>query len=123
MEQFSQEYQDYLNRKLKHYNTWLGDLDRELGTTYPGFPEDFPEKKTKKAVAKTVAKAPAAAPVRKIRVSSKGATKAERAVEIVAGNQKLSRINMITLLQEQLGMSKAGATTYYYNSMKKLGYA
>jgi hypothetical protein len=123
MEQFSREHQEYLTRKLKHYNTWLGDLDRDFTSTYPGFPEDFPEKKTKKSVAKDVSKAPAAAPVRKIRVSSKGATKAERAVEIVASNQKLSRVNMITLLQEQLGMSKAGATTYYYNSMKKLGYA
>lgn len=122
MNTYSQEYQDYLNRKLKHYNTWLGDLDRELGTPYPGFPEDFPEKKTKKAVAKTVAKAPAATTVRKVRVSSKGPTKAERALEIVR-TSKQCRTNVITQLQQDLGMSKAGATTYYYNSMKKLGYA
>lgn len=114
---FTKEYLEYCDRKLKHYNTWLGDLDREMGTTYPGFPEDFPAERTsKKAAVKQIA-------TRTVRVSTKGATKADRAVEIVRNNSKLARVNLITMLQEELGMSKAGATTYYYNSMKKLGYA
>ena len=61
--------------------------------------------------------------VRPARTATKPSTKAEYAVEIVRNNSKLSRVNLITMLQEELSMSKAGATTYYYNSMKKLGYA
>jgi hypothetical protein len=118
MEQFSKEYLDYCDRKLKHYNFWLMDVGRELGTPYPGFPEDL-AKTSKAAVVKKIVNST----TRTVRVSTKGATKADRAVEIISSNKKLARVNLITLLQEELGMSKAGATTYYYNAMKKLGYA
>jgi hypothetical protein len=114
---FTKEYSDYCDRKLKHYNFWLMDMGRELGTPYPGFPEDIPAgKMSKTTVVNKIA-------TRTVRVSTKGATKADRAVEILRSNSKLARVNLIALLQQQLGMSKAGATTYYYNAMKKLGYA
>ena len=34
------QYQAYLTRKLKHYNEWLMDNDRDFTKPYPGFPED-----------------------------------------------------------------------------------
>lgn len=125
MTEFTAEYYEYCNRKLAHYNAWLSDTKRELGTTYPGFPED---KVTNKAVTAAVATTTKSMTKKEIAVrpahtATKPSTKAEYAVEIVRNNSKLSRVNLITMLQEELSMSKAGATTYYYNSMKKLGYA
>lgn len=112
----------YNDRKLAHYNAWLLDTKREAGKPYPGFPEDMERKATKKA-AKTVtkvtdkvtkkgkvaAKAPRAA---------KGETKLDKAKALFKANVKLSRENMIGLFMEQLQMTKAGATTYYYSAQK-----
>ena len=45
-------------------------------------------------------------------------TKVEMARKIVADNANASRSEIIALFMSQLGMSKAGATTYYYNTTK-----
>ena len=37
---YSQEQNEYYERKLKHYNKWLMDNKRPFGSVYPGFPED-----------------------------------------------------------------------------------
>lgn len=122
MNTLTAEYQEYLTRKLKHYNTWLGDLDsREMGTPYPGFPEDFPVKKSKKTVVKAVATAPKSVTKRVVRIA--GESKKVRAIKIVQSMTGQAKTAIIESLMSELAMSKAGATTYYYNSVKELGAA
>ena len=133
------EYNKYMERKLAHYNSWLLDNSREIGKPYPGFPEDkqaspvkFLRKKMnafeqlehdlkgrKQATAKAesaTAKAeskPKAA--RQPRAS--GPTKADRALEIfkrLAGDKAA----VIAAIKDELSMSDAGATTYFYNAKR-----
>jgi hypothetical protein len=100
---------DLNTAKLAHYNAWLLDANREFGTVYPGFPGEV---KVAKAIATTVV-------VKSIAKRARGTvTKLDQAKALFKANYKLSRVNMIALLQEKLQMSKAGATTYYYNAQK-----
>ena len=128
------EYQQYLDRKLAHYNEWLGDKARKLGTAYEGFNEDMefntmmtamqnmaatlvneqvipqgakPRGKTKPAKA---VKAPAAR-------KAKTGTKQEAAVAIFK-RMSGDKASTITAIMDELGMSTAGATTYFYNAKK-----
>ena len=118
--------QDYLQRKLDHYNKWLLDPSRPLDQRYPGFPEDvklaagrqvlkteIETKRVAKAAKAVAKKAPA---VKRVR-SAGGPTKADRAVELY---KQLAGIkaDVIAALQSELGMSVAGATTYFYNAKK-----
>ena len=124
---------DFLQRKLDHYNAWLLDPKRKVEDgPYKGFPEEAElaakmakgraimdaerevkaTKPTKAAKTKVVAK----------RSRAGGPTKQERALEIYRANIKLSKDNMITIIREQLDMSLAGATTYYYNAKKLAGH-
>lgn len=58
-------------------------------------------------------------PTKKYHMAKKG-SKMERALHIYKENQfLLSRIAVIGLFMTALGMSKAGATTYYYNCQKR----
>ena len=109
----------YGDRKLAHYNAWLLDTKREFGKPYPGFPEDVAAPAAKKTVAKVTDKVtkkgkPSVITARK----RSGVTKLDQARELFKSNAKLSRENMIGLFMEQLQMSRAGATTYYYNAQK-----
>lgn len=52
--------------------------------------------------------------------TTKGESKAARAKEIVQQLQGV-RKDSINAIMEQLGMSQAGATTYFYNAKKALG--
>jgi len=119
--------QEYMTRKLEHYNKWLLNPKRESGKTYPGFPEEVQLMKATAAlktefIAKTEAKAKAkakAAP-KAVKASKKVAgapTKQDLAVAIYTrlGGDKAS---VISAIQAELGMSAAGATTYFYNSKK-----
>lgn len=47
-------------------------------------------------------------------------SKISQAVAIVAANPQASRSELIQMFMDQLSMSKAGATTYYYNATKDL---
>lgn len=47
-------------------------------------------------------------------------TKLDRAKQIVAAHANASRQELIALFMTELGMSKAGATTYYYNATRSL---
>ena len=47
-------------------------------------------------------------------------SKIEHAIEIVKSNPTASRSDLITKFMSELGMSKAGATTYYYNATRGL---
>lgn len=125
------EYNDYCSRKLAHYNVWLLDGKREFGKPYPGFPEDvkLAKKGTKVespvisnmvAVMSGTAKAPKASAKRVARKGSEGpktGTKSQLAVEIykrLAGDKSA----VIAAIQDELKMSLAGATTYFYNAKK-----
>jgi len=48
-------------------------------------------------------------------------TKVEMAKKIVANNPSLDRSGLIGKFMSELNMSKAGATTYYYNLTKGQG--
>lgn len=130
-------YNAYLDRKLAHYNAWLVDNSREIGKPYPGFPEDKQARpvkfrmknmqtmnafeqldhdlkarsaKPKAEKAPKVAKEPRAP-------RSSGPTKADRALEIfkrLAGDKAA----VIAAIKDELSMSDAGATTYFYNAKK-----
>ena len=45
-------------------------------------------------------------------------SKIDRAIEIVKANPSASRSDLIAKFMSELSMSKAGATTYYYNATK-----
>lgn len=47
-------------------------------------------------------------------------TKQEQATQIVASNAGKARKEIIELIRTELGMTDAGASTYYYNATKKL---
>lgn len=114
---------DYLTRKLAHYNQWLLDNKREIGIPYPGFPEDEKAAKWTAPPVKVEAPKPTpSAPVKSTkkkaaRVPGSGPTKQELANAIFkqCGGDKAQTIEKI---QTQLGMTLAGATTYYYNARK-----
>jgi len=113
---------NYLTRKLAHYNEWLLDDKREFGTVYPGFPEDHPAVAAPKAAAAAEPKStktakPKAKAEKKAKSSSPGYSKQDRAVEIFLefnGDRK----QVIAAIVERLAMSTAGATTYFYNAKK-----
>ena len=117
---------DYMQRKLDHYNTWLLDPKRAVGSgPYPGFPEDIAMEKGRKltlaAHQENVAKKKVAASKPKaVRARSAPGqpTKLDRAKTLRAENPGASKDTLIGLFMDQLGMSKAGATTYYYSSAK-----
>ena len=131
------EYNKYLDRKLAHYNVWLVDNSREIGKPYPGFPEDMQARPVKyrmknmqtmnafeqldhdlaqrkaKPKAEKVAKEPKAPKAPR----ASGPTKADRALEIFKrlGGDKAA---VIAAIKDELSMSDAGATTYFYNAKK-----
>lgn len=138
------EYNAYLDRKLAHYNVWLVDNSREIGKPYPGFPEDKQARPVKFRMknmqtmnafeqlasdqAQRTAK-PKAAKAPKVAVKApkvakepraphaSGPTKADRALEIF---KRLSgdKAAVIAAIKDELSMSDAGATTYFYNAKK-----
>ena len=135
------EYNAYLDRKLAHYNVWLVDNSREIGKPYPGFPEDKQARPVKfrmknmqtmnafqqydhdvaerRAASSLVAKAEKAPKVAKEPKAPRasGPTKADRALEIF---KRLSgdKAAVIAAIKDELSMSDAGATTYFYNAKK-----
>ena len=131
------EYNAYLDRKLAHYNVWLVDSSREAGKPYPGFPEDKQARPVKfrmknmqtmnafeqfdsdmkaRSAKPKAEKAPKVAKEPKAPRAS-GPTKADRALEIFKrlGGDKAA---VIAAIKDELSMSDAGATTYFYNAKK-----
>ena len=118
--------------RLRHYNEWLMDDTRDVTSTYPGFPGDSKKEKTTVMVDK-----PEVAPINPkkgsknsmkiqnvgIKVArstiSKGpktGTKQAKAIEIVRKLGVDQKAQAIDTIMHDLGMSKAGATTYFHNS-------
>ena len=112
---------DYMQRKLNHYNEWLLNPKRDVGTgPYPGFPEDMALERGRKLVKEAhVAKQKVAKP-KAIRARSAPGqpTKLDRAKALRVSNPGVSKDTLIGLFMSELSMSKAGATTYYYSSAK-----
>lgn len=123
------DHNDYLTRKLAHYNQWLMDPKRSFKDgPYPGFPEDLDykasidrlrEDMTQRTVEKEAA--PKIKREKKQKAVKKmadgGPTKQTRAVDIykrLAGE----KVAVIQAIQDELGMTVAGATTYFYNAKK-----
>lgn len=114
MQMSEQRKIELMNEKLSHYNKWLGDAKRPLTQVYPGFPK---QKELDVLCGLTVA-APAAK-TKKVRTSAPaGGTKLDAARKLFATNKSLSRAAVIALFMTELSMSKAGATTYFYNVQK-----
>jgi hypothetical protein len=127
------ERNEYMTRKLAHYNEWLLDNKREFGKPYPGFPEDLKQTKGKKMQSNVIADmtqtltgaktAPASAKAKpKARAAKKSdgpraGSKGEAAIAIYKrlGGDKTA---VISAIQSELGMSLAGSTTYFYNAKK-----
>lgn len=102
---------NYNTAKLAHYNAWLLDTKRPFGVAYKGYPEDI---KAVKAAAKNVV----VAPVVPVKVTG-NATKLDQARAIysrMAGG--FSRAEIIARFMEDLNMTKAGASTYWYSVQK-----
>lgn len=125
------EYNEFCTRKLAHYNAWLMDNKRPFGVPYTGFPEEAElmkraSKRAKriaadviveaKATAKTKVAKPAKAK-RAPRRKGDGPTKQELACKIYA-RLAGDKAQTIAAIQSELGMTPAGATTYYYNARK-----
>ena len=119
----------YGTRKLAHYNEWLLDQKRKPGVPYPGFPEDIEaeqarktyvenfvaRKEAKKAKVKAVKPKAKAVTARKSSVPTKQSL-ANQIYRDLNGDKSL----VIAKIQEQLVMSLAGATTYFYNAKKSV---
>lgn len=121
-----------LSDRLNHYNDWLLDDKRDIPSIYPGYPGD----KTKKPTTTKVEK-PTVAPVKpvkrkkgksvmsietvgvkvaKIARGPKAGTKQAKAIEIVRVLGVSAKTESIEKIMADLGMSKAGATTYFHNA-------
>lgn len=124
------EYNEFCTRKLAHYNRWLTDSKRPFGVPYDGFPEEIEllkraGKRAKRIAAdviveaKASAKAKVAKPAKAKRAPRKGEgpTKQELACKIYA-RLAGDKAQTIAAIQADLGMSLAGATTYFYNARK-----
>jgi hypothetical protein len=117
---------DYMQRKLNHYNEWLLNPKRAVGTgPYPGFPEDLALERGHKITLaihqeKIAKKKAAASKPKALRARSAPGqpTKLDRAKALRVSNPGASKDTLISMFIDQLGMSKAGATTYYYSSAK-----
>ena len=129
----------YLQRKLDHYNAWLLNPKRKVEDgPYQGFPEEV-DRAAKLAKGRAIMEAERAAKPAKVvktpqvpalkgmtplgvkaakRPRAGGPTKQERAVEIYRDFMGQSKDNVVAKIREQLDMSLAGATTYYYNAKK-----
>ena len=124
---------NFLQRKLDHYNAWLLNPKRKVEDgPYQGFPEEV-DRAAKLAKGRAIMEAERAAKpakpakVVKTKVAAKrpradGPTKQERAIEIYRDFAGQSKDNVIAKIREQLDMSLAGATTYYYNAKKLAGH-
>lgn len=129
-------------RRLEEYNKWLLDPKREIGVPYPKMREFIGNVSSEKektmnsttmfdlgaAIAKATVKTPVKQPkaVKAPRAPRAG-TKQEKVNEIVkqafasVGKvDKSFKADMVAKIMVDVGMTKAGATTYLYNAIKAL---
>lgn len=114
-----QRLQTLYTEKLAHYNVWLMDSKRPFGKPYPGFPKQSEINDLQGPVEPETIKIPRAPKTVKIAgVKAKTGTKLDAARKIFNTTPGFTRTQIIAKFIEELGMSKAGATTYYYSCQK-----
>jgi len=137
---------DYGTRKLAHYNEWLLNPKRPSdGVPYPGFPEDVALERARESLKKeyaekafaniakqvtksVVAAAKRAAPNASPKKVNTGTAANVRTKQMFANEVYGERVLLgetrdliVAQIMERVGMSKAGATTYFYNAKKAAG--
>lgn len=130
------EYSNYLDRKLKHYNQWLCDPKRPIiSGPYPGFPEDL---ERNRAVENLRAEFAQRFEVKKqqeeeVVVDKEKKPRKPRAKKIGGGPSRqvqaqeiYKRLNgdrtaVVQAIQDELGMPPGSAMTYFYNAKKAVG--
>lgn len=129
-------HQEELTARLKHYNEWMMDNDRDFTIPYPGYPDGKAKKPTTPVVEK-----PAVAPIKRKKGSEavmkienvsvkvmntrvtrgpKQGTKQSAANKLVAYLGTHDKNDVIKEIMQKLDMSKAGATTYFHNAKRFL---
>jgi len=114
--------QTLYTEKLTHYNEWLMDSKRPFGKPYPGFPKDreidaLSGSEEPETIKVPRVKAPVKVTSSKAK-SAKTGTKLDAARKIFSNTPGFTRAQVIAKFMEDLGMSKSGATTYWYNVQK-----
>lgn len=119
--------------RLDHYNKWLTDPKRELGSgIYPGFPEDKKVPKSRKkgkkdmeaavetVVTKPVVKAPVAKAEKAAKAPREG-TKLSKATEVVKATGKDDKEACLKAIVEALSVTRGNASIYYAKALAILG--
>jgi len=126
------EYNEYLTRKLKHYNEWLMNPKRSLlAGPYPGFPEDISYRETIQAMRedfqeRRVVEEKQQEEKKLDKVKKPRAKKIAGPSRLVQAQEIYKRLNgdrasVVQAIQDELGMPAGSAMTYFYNSKKALG--
>lgn len=112
-----QRYQELLDSKLAHYNAWMRNAS--LGDIYPGFPAQG-ELDVLCGISEPVVEVAPAKPAKAAKAVKQveGKTKLERARELFAAAPDKSRAAIIALFMAELGMTKSGASTYFYTAQQ-----
>ena len=130
------EYSQYLDRKLKHYNEWLMNPKRSIiSGPYPGFPEDLEREAAlnnlRADFAQRIAKKQQQEE-KPVEVVDKPKKTRNRVKKIAGPSRQVQaqeiykRLNgdraaVVRAIQDELGMPAGSAMTYFYNSKKALG--
>lgn len=96
----------YNERRIQHYNEWVRS---GTGGSYPGFPPELELAEGIELLKRDM----------KAKKAKKTGSKTAKALEIYK-NLKGNKALVIEEYQKTLGMSKAGATTYFYNAKKSV---
>jgi hypothetical protein len=126
------EYNEYLTRKLKHYNEWLMNPKRSLiAGAYPGFPEDVSYREIIQGMREDFQERRVVAEKqheeKKLDKQKKPrAKKIEGPSRLVQAQEIYKRLNgdraaVVQAIQDELEMPASSAMTYFYNSKKALG--
>jgi hypothetical protein len=115
-------------RRLDHYNKWLCDPKRELGTVYPGYPRDKKVRNVKAEPA-TVKRKPRMSvdkivDSKSVIVDFKGprpGSKLSKALEIVKSTGKDDKESCLKAIVEALSVTRGNASIYYAKSLNILG--
>ena len=119
-------------KRLDHYNKWLLDPKREIGSVYPGYPEDKKAPKSRKkgkmmeavAVDTVVTKPTKAVKVAKAESSAKAprdGSKLSKAVEVVKATGKDDKEACLVAIVNALAVTRGNASIYYAKSLALLG--
>lgn len=124
---YSVQYNDVdATARLAHYNAWLLDPNREMGTTYPGYPADQEGADKVKRVRKIAADVVVNEMAKKTRAASTKkstgkVTNRERVAALIRDlpyNTKAEKELVIGKIVDLLGVTKSNAAVYAYNAKR-----